>query len=395
MVARATGGPLDELTQFIEPGPRVDSDRLREWLRGDASDEDELEIRIQDYINHWKHRWLSAIGIDALPQPLRDELAELDERFGVIEEPLLPSTRVTSWVGPTSPLKQDDMGAMTPAELVAHLESWHDAGKGWGPEPSHEGQGRELSALLTTNPKAIAGVADLVNRLRPTYLRAILHGWEAALKADLQLDWTQAADLIGKVLAHSDKSAFPAEGGRFDDDADLRSSKQAAVGLLEELVKKRTAIAVPNAAMTQFAELLITSAADEFAWAEYSSYEGDSGMDPLTTSLNWQWPVRLRGLIHLLSWGSGSTWYDAARSAVETELARVDTRGASGAVIGESVGRLFDTAPEWLIPRVPEALRCGAGLVSSAADRAHHGDCRVPLPPTPLRVAVALDDRSD
>ncbi|MDO8363922.1 MAG: hypothetical protein Q7V88_13570 [Actinomycetota bacterium] len=361
-VADATGEPLGQLTQFMEPGPRVDRDRLREWLRGDASDDDDLEVRVREYVDHWKHRWLSAIGTDALPQPLRDELKALDARFGVIEGPLRPSPRITSWVGPTSPLRQDDMAAMTPSELVSHLESWHDTGKGWGPDPSHEGQGRELSALLTTNPKAISGVVDLVHRLRPTYLRAVLQGWEAALKADLSLDWTQAAGLIADVLAHSDESSFPPEGDSFDDDPDLRSAKRAAVGLLEGLAKRRPEIAIPGAVMTQFAELLITSAADELAWEEYSAHTGDSGMDPLTMSLNWQWPVRLRGLFHLLSWGSGSSWYDAARSELEVELARDDVGGASGAVIGESVGRLLDAVPEWVIPRVPELFGAGHDL---------------------------------
>src|SRR6185312_13137097 len=101
------------------------------------------------------------------------------------------------------------MAAMSGVELVAHLESWHDMGDGWGPEPSHEGQGRQLTALLTTNPKAVSGIDDLPERLRPTYLRAIFHGWEAAIKADLELDWAQAADLIRGVLTHDDESIFP------------------------------------------------------------------------------------------------------------------------------------------------------------------------------------------
>ena len=136
------------------------------------------------------------------------------------------------------------------------------------------------SPALTTSP----------TRLRPTYLRAILHGWEAALKADLELDWAQVADLIRGVLTHDDESAFPVEGGRFDDDANFRPAKQAAVGLLEELVRERAALTVPDEAMSQFAEMLITLADDETAWSEYISYDKESGMDPLTVSLNWQWP---------------------------------------------------------------------------------------------------------
>lgn len=361
-VARVTGEPFEPLTRFIEPGPRVDTDRLHDWLRDEADDEAQADERVQDYVNHWKHRWLSAIGNEALPAQLRSQLADLDTTYGVIEKPLEPTSRLTTWVGPTSALSQDEMAAMSPSELVGHLESWHDTGTGWGPKPSHEGQGRELTALLTTNPKALTGVDDLVQRLRPTYLRAILRGWEAALKAELELDWTQVSDLIDAVLHHSDESAFPSEGDHFDDDVGFRPAKQAAVGLLEELIKKRTSPTVPDDELARFANLLIGPAADETAWSEYNKYDSDGGMDPLTTSLNWQWPARIRGLIYLMSHGADVTWYEEARTALEQELARADARGASRAVVGEGLARLLSVDPDWLNPKIPELFGSDDGL---------------------------------
>ena len=361
-VARVTDEPVQSLVGFFESGPRVDNDRLRDWLRNDVADEAEVDERVQDYTNRWKHRWLSSIGTTALPAQLQTELESLDSAYGVIESPLEPTERVTTWTGLNSAVSQDEMAAMSPAELIAHLESWHDTGTGWGPEPSHEGQGRELTALLTTNPKALAGVEGLVDRLRPTYLRAILRGWEAALKADLEPDWVQVSQLIDGVLGHVDQSSFPPEGGRFEDDVDFRPAKQAAVALLVNLVKRRSTRAVPDDVMARFAELLIFSAADETAWNEYNGYEGDSGMDPLTISLNWQWPVRIRGLIYLMSHGTGAKWFKAARSALENELARVDDRGASRAVVGEGLARLLTADPEWLRRKVPELFGSEAGL---------------------------------
>lgn len=363
-VTRTTGKPIEGLARFIETGPRVDGDRLRDWVRGDTSDDAEVDERVQEYTNLWKHRWLSAIGTEALPARLQTELEELDSRYGVIEAPLLPTMSVTSWTGPNSPISQEEMATMTPFELVAHLESWHHTGKGWGPEPSHEGQGRELTALITTNPKALVGVDSLINRLRPTYLRAILRGWEAALKADQELDWSQAGDLTGDVLVHSDESALPPEGGQWDDDVDFRPAKQAAVGLLEELVQKRGSPAIPDDAMARFAEMLTALAADETAWSEYIRYEEDGGMDALTTSLNWQWPIMIRGLIHLMSRGKDTAWYRSAQSALEVELARADTRGASRAVLGEGLGVLVDVDPDWFTPKIPELF--GSGDLSVA-----------------------------
>lgn len=364
-VARTTGEPIAALTRLIESGSRVDADRLRGWVRDESSDEVEVDERVQDYVNRWKHRWLSAVGSEALPARLQSLLAELDSRYDVIEEPLVPTKRIMSWTGPNSPLSQDEMAAMSPTELVAHLERWHYTGNGWGPEPSHEGQGRELTGLLTTNPMTLAGGENLVDRLRPTYVRAILQGWEAAFKAGLELGWTQVATVIHDVLAHDDESDLPVEGRNFYDDRSYRPAKQAAVGLLEELAQKRSSPVIPVGAMSEFAEMLITSASDETAWNEYVNHGENSGMDALTTSLNWQWPTRLRGLIHLMSRGKDTPWYEAAQFALEAELERDDPRGASRAVLGEGLGRLIDVDSEWVAPRVPAWLGSDGQLSDS------------------------------
>ena len=361
-VARKTGEPIGGLTEFIERGPRIDGDRLRDWVSDDASNDADVDARTREFVDRWKHRWLAAIGADALPAQLRTSLADFDSRFGAIENPLLPTDVVRSWTGPDSPLSQDEMNGMSAGELVAHLESWRQPGRSWGPGPSHEGQGQELAALLTTNPNALVGVDDLVRRLRPTYLRAVLRGWEAALKAGMELNWAQVADLIGGVLAHSDESAIPAEGGKWDDDVDLRQAKQAAVGLLEELAQRRSSPTIDSGAMERFAEMLITLAADERAWTEYVEHDSGGGSDPLTTSLNWQWPIRLRGLIHLMHHGIDTPWYNSARTALETELVRDDTRGASRAVLGEGLGRLVDVDPDWLAPKVADWFGSGDAL---------------------------------
>jgi hypothetical protein len=338
---------VESLAELLEPILRADDDNTKRWIHWDDTGDETLDDRVNEYQEWRLHRWLSAIGAEALPAHLQTRLASLDARQGVVESPLEPANHITTWTGPNSPITQDEMSVMSPAELVDHLESWHALGDGWGPEPSHEGQGRELTALLTTNPSAVAGVSDLVNRLRPTYLRAILQGWEAALKASLELDWGQVSDLLRGVLTHGDPSVFPNEGDAFDDDVDFRLAKKAVVGLLGELVKTRNE-SVPIETKSRFAELLIRDADDETAWTTYSSHFHGDGTDPLTISLNWQWPMRIRGLIYLMAHGRDAGWYDAARSALERELSRDDAHGAGWAVVGEGLGRLINVDPDWV-----------------------------------------------
>ncbi|MBT0774297.1 hypothetical protein KIH74_35465 [Kineosporia sp. J2-2] len=339
--------PLAGLETALVVGLGAYRERVRHIIVERGVPEGEQEAQLADREEVWTHRMLSAIGIDALPQALRSRLQELDELRGVIDSPLEPVSRATTWIGSNSPLSSQEMSMMSPAQLLAHLESWRSSATGWGPEPTHSGQGQELATLLATNPRALAGMPRLVERLRPIYLRSILDGWQAALKSGQEVDLSQMATLLRDVLGHANASTFPREGDALDDDGDFRYVKKAAVGLLEELAKDRTS-PLPAEAMEEFASLLIDDAQDEDAWEEYHSNAGENGMDPLTVSLNFQWPVRLRGLIYLLNWGSGTAWFNAAKRALVKELDRDDSHGASHAVLGEGLGRLLRADRTWV-----------------------------------------------
>jgi hypothetical protein len=282
----------------------------------------------------------------------------------VLELPITPPYQITSWVGPNSPITRDEMVELSATELLSQLESWHDTGNGWGPEPSHEGQARVLIDVLTANPMALSGTSHLAERLRPTYLRAILNGWETAYKANLDLDWQFVAETLTEVVRHGYESKFPSEGDRNNDDPDFKYAKQSAVSLLEELAKPKKEPGTPADILERVAELLIESAEDETSWVDYSTYEhgSDSGMDPLTSSLNWQWPNMIRGLINLVAHGENVTWYLEALTELDRQLQRADESGASRAVLGEGIGKLLTYAPDWLYTHLDQYFGTEGGL---------------------------------
>ncbi|QLQ15858.1 MAG: hypothetical protein HZY73_09595 [Micropruina sp.] len=230
-------------------------------------------------------------------------------------------------------------------ELVAHLEGWHYEGDGWGPNPSHEGQARVLEALLTSKPLALEGQQDLSQRLRPTYVRAALSGWDGALKADLELPWGQVLSLAADVLEHSDESPFPVEGRSFDDDPDYTEAKKVAIRLLTHLAAKASAERIPDAQRNRLADLLLAAASDAAAWRDYIATVGDedSGSDPLMVSLNWKWPILLRGLVNLVGLGGSPERQDRALETLGRNLALDYPRGASRAVLGEGSGNSSTT----------------------------------------------------
>ena len=392
---------LDPLEAFIAAGPEAGTSNLRAQLRRDP-DEDEAETvaRVVEFSERWEHIWLASVGNSSLTAHLSARLAELDNQFGAIEDPLRPPLVFTSWSGPSSPLTQDDLAAMSPGELVDHLETWHDRGDGWGPEPSHEGQARELAGLVTAAPQALRGATRLTARLRPTYLRAILNGWSAAFKAGLELDWGQIAETTSEILMHSDELDFPREGGNLDDDPDFTWAKKAAVNLLADLLKKTESPRLPTSVLHDLANLLIELSSDESAWISYSEGDPGGGMDPLTISLNWQWPVHVRGLATLVSYGPTAPWSTRSRAALLAELNRPDPHGASRAVLGENLGRLINADEIWTQAHVREwfgdANDIDAGqqvaLSTSIATHRYHWTLFTLLSPAML-AAIAIPGR--
>lgn len=343
---------LDSLQGVLASGHITEqvAARVTRNLSCQSESEEEIQNQVTQWDTQWRHRVLAGVGRGLLPDVLREQLDVLDAEDGIVEDPMRPTLQTSGWTGPNSPISQQEMSTLAPMELMAHLEGWHDEGDVWGPKPSHEGQARVFEAVLSGSPEVLTGQRDLVQRLRPTYLRAILSGWEGALKAELDLPWEQALDLIRDVLDHSDESNFPVEGGGFDDDPDYTETKKVAIRFLVQVAAKNPARGLTDENLSRVAGLLLVAAKGTSAWMEYVSTVGeeDSGWDPLMVSLNWKWPILLRGLVYLVSIGEGHEWYARALEMLRQQLALEDPRGGSRAVLGEGFGRLFNHARDWL-----------------------------------------------
>lgn len=340
------------LEQVIKEGhfTAEDRDRIRTNMAERGETTEEIEASITQWDDHWRHQVLSGVGRKLLTPSLVAELDRLDAAYGVLEDPLRPSFQVTSWSGPNSPVGRDEMAAMSPSELLAQLESWHATEDRFGPDrPSHEGQARTLMAVLTTHPRALGEATGLVRRLRPAYIRATFRGWNAAYKADLDLPWSMVLDTLADAVRHGRESRFPVEDRRGDDEADFTAAKRAAGELLEGLSKPKNAGRISPEQLMIVASLILELSGDEAAWIDYARSDTPvSDADPLTASFNWQWPIMLRALVNLIAHGPETDWYEASTRALQYELARDDPRGASHVVLGESLWRLYNHAPDWL-----------------------------------------------
>ncbi|MGN8026047.1 hypothetical protein [Microbacterium sp. 22242] len=338
------------LQQALDTGPLGSREHLIAAIRAREGVGADIETRADEEMEHWQQRLLATIGAEHLPQANVDRLLDLDDRLGAIKAPREPDFKSSSWTGPTSPTSREQMEQMHPAQLVTHLEDWRSGDAWMG--PSHEGMGRVLEELIAEHPDSLRDVPSLTDRLRPTYLRAIMSGWNTAWKNGLSLDWQQVLDVSANILAHDQASPIAREGQDFDDDPDFRYAKQATIRFLVDIARPNSERIVAEAELSEIAQLLLGSFDDEQAWAEYAARESGEGSDPLTVSLNWQWPIMLRGLINLAAHGPTTAWSERSLATLERELRRDDKAGAGYAVLGEGFAQLFNNNPEWLTAHI-------------------------------------------
>jgi len=330
-------------------------------LRREGDTDADVDERVEGFTKRWRHRLLATVGREYLPPSQQAMLDELDQQDGVIESPSDPDFQTSFTTGPNSPLSSDDMMSLSAEELARHLETWRPEADSWH-GPSHEGQGRELTIVLTAKPAALEGVASLVERLRPLYLRAMLQGWRAAIPGEGDLDWDQVVDVTRGVLEHPDSSSFKPDGGNFDDDADFKPAKHAAIGLIEEAVKKRDDNRVPRDVADEFGRILIATAITNSAWNEYVAMTPSDNYDPLTLSINARWPIQLRAIIQFWASTDEGELRAQALDRLDAELERDDPFDSAAAVIGENLPRLYLTDESWLRARIDQLFGAATAI---------------------------------
>jgi hypothetical protein len=351
------------LAVTLERGPLGSLERLKERLAVQLDDSLDIDAEAESYTARWRHRLLSTVGKDALPATLGEQLQDLDQQFGVIENPCSPDFAMTSWSGPESVLGQNDIAAMAAQDLLRHLETWHPDPQQWH-GPSHEGQGRELTAVVTDRPDLFDGLTNDILTLRPTYLRAVLRGWENACAAGHELPWPEVVAVIQRTLELPDRSPFQPEGSEFDDDPDYSAAKDAAVRLTVTMLQKRAGHSVPPLSDVMIlAPTILSMVGDQQLRTDYLK-TAPRDMDAFTLSVNRTLPRAVRALVALTGWNGFNAEDGPVIKSLDELLGRDDPHGAVAAVFGESVAVFFAHAQPWLLANASRIFGGDGGQTS-------------------------------
>ncbi len=100
---------------------------------------------------------------------------------------------ITTWMGPTSPKSEQELGELPVEDLVEYLRAFMPQ-KTFEPGPSIEGLGRTVTSVVAAAPEAYARRAELFRKLDRTDAR-IIHALRNARRANKSFDWDEALSL--------------------------------------------------------------------------------------------------------------------------------------------------------------------------------------------------------
>lgn len=281
---------------LIDAGPPLDSFKVRASEHyGRPPSEEEIDR----YVKHWKLEKLALIGNQQLPASWQQRYAEWTRDVGEPEHPDFPVYSGATWVGPTSPKTSADLASMSVSEIISFLATWEPT-QAWM-SPSREGVGRQLEAVVASEPQRFVEQAEAFEALHPAYVSALLSGLRDAGK-DKTFDWRPVLRLCEWVIGRSAEDAnavrSPAD---IEEEPDWRWARRAVANLVE-----RACLTGPSQApielRAQLWSVVLPLTSDIEPTPEYEARYGGSNMDPSTLALNTTRGKAIHAVMRYASW---------------------------------------------------------------------------------------------
>ena len=263
---------------FVDQGAHVGiGHEFNEEITGDTLAPEECD----GYARRWRYRLLIPIA-DYLDDEWRGRYEGLWQEFGKLDHPDFHFYVSAGWVGPTSPIGEDELAAMSVEEIALFLASWTPSDDWMEPQP--EGLGRQMEAVVAEQPQRFAQDAHLFEGLDPTYVRALLQGLQKAVAQDLTFEWepvialcswavTQPREVPGRAVVDGD--ADPGWGW----------TRQAIASLLARGLGEGVG-EIPYALRQLVWRVIEALAEDPDPTPEHEAQYGGTNMGPETLAIN-------------------------------------------------------------------------------------------------------------
>lgn len=205
---------------------------------GPENADDDAAVRFRE---HWQ-RHLLRLFADALPPELEaraQELGTTGEELTGYERDMDErgfAVQVGARGGPPSPLTLEELRAMSADELIEYLMTFN-AEPGWN-APTPAALASVLAQRVQEDP---LGAAPLLERIAtagvdPTYIRGLLEGLVATVKAHQQIPWRESLGLAADIVSRPPGPAPEGSPAQYLDRSDpgLAWARTTAADLLSE-----------------------------------------------------------------------------------------------------------------------------------------------------------------
>ncbi|MFA5184682.1 MAG: hypothetical protein WC456_04125 [Patescibacteria group bacterium] len=265
--------------ELVESGPKDENDK--------------------DYIRRWKIGKYALVSkhLDANNRKRYKDLLNGDKEPEVLHK----GFSVTSWVGPTTPKKEQELEQMTIDELVEFFISW--VPKGDRHDDSRLGLAREFSKLIVKKPEYFSANAQkFINPdIWPVYIHEYFMGLREAVKDKTKkINWEEVIKLIHSLVLKSKEGKllnvdFTEDGFNLDWDPVF----QYAAALIEDGLNTD---AIQLEDRERVWEIISYICENKEPTLEYEKEYGGENMDLFSLSINTARGVAFNALFAYIFW---------------------------------------------------------------------------------------------
>lgn|GEM_PF-1149611 len=290
----------DTILAWADAGPyRAHRRRRVQGEHGSPPSEEEE----RHLVGNWQLRRLAPFR-HALPEDWQLRHDALVAEHGEPEGPDFLTWSSGIVQGPQSPVSAADLGTLSVPELIDYVRNWKPSGQLFGATP--EGLGRSITELVATAPEAYADRADLFCEIgEPTYVSALLWGFNDALKKGQHFAWSGVLRLCTKAVERP--RVIPGrDPNEWDRDPHWGWARQHVAALIGAGLQSGEA-ALPIEHREQVWNILRVLCEDPDPTPEHEAQYGGDNMDPITTSLNTVRGRTMHAVIQYALWVRRST----------------------------------------------------------------------------------------
>lgn len=251
------------------------------------------------FVRHWQYEKLWSIRNQLDPQ-WSQRYDAFKKEFGDLDHPEFASYS-RSWWGPTSPKDTKELRTMSVADLVSYLKTWEPPKDEMAPPASAEGLGRELTALVASEPKRFSEGALQFQGLDATYVRSFFDGLANAAKQKTGFTWSPVVELCQWAVSQTGRS-IEAKPRIMDRDPDWNWTRKTIANLFETGFVEGEGELPFDLRNKVWSILILLTDDQDITPEQEEGKDKHSSFDPATRSINSTRGVAMHAVVKYALW---------------------------------------------------------------------------------------------